>query len=349
VGSGTLTLAVGSADAFDVSVAAGTTLTELRDAINEAAEAAGVGLTATLVDGQHLVLTADDTGAGNAITVSVSGAAGDLANLVYDPALAPDDPAQLMSQVQAAQDALVDVDGVTGITRAGNTLSDVLEGVTLNLAGADPGQTVDLTVSQDLDTITSAVQDFAEAYNTFLDTVDTLRLGELSGDSTVRNAESLLRGVLNTPAQGLGLSYLSEVGVSFQLTDVERADGTTAKRLEMEVDAGQLGSALSQDPEAVTALFTDTQQGFGARLNTLLGDMLGEGGLIDGRTDGLHAETARIDDRILGMERRLLTTEQGLRREFTTLDALVGSLTATSEFLTQQLASLPGVVNDQSG
>jgi flagellar hook-associated protein 2 len=72
VGEGTLSIESGS-NAFDVSISAAATLSEIRDAINDSVDNTSVSATIITDDsGQHLVLNSKETGLDNAITVNVS-------------------------------------------------------------------------------------------------------------------------------------------------------------------------------------------------------------------------------------------------------------------------------------
>ncbi|MFC6806053.1 flagellar filament capping protein FliD [Methylophaga thalassica] len=74
VGEGTLTISVGS-ESFDVTIdSSNSSLAQIRTAINNASE--NTGVTASIItddSGARLVLTSNETGTDNAISVSVSG------------------------------------------------------------------------------------------------------------------------------------------------------------------------------------------------------------------------------------------------------------------------------------
>ena len=86
VGTGTLTISVGSST-FDVAIDSdGNTLSNIQDAINASVNNAGVS--ASIVnadDGSYLVLRGDTTGAAQAITVTQSGGDGGLARADLRP------------------------------------------------------------------------------------------------------------------------------------------------------------------------------------------------------------------------------------------------------------------------
>jgi flagellar hook-associated protein 2 len=77
-------------------------------------------------------------------------------------------------------------------------------------------------------------------------------------------------------------------------------------------------------------------------LEELLDDMVAGDGLIAGRTDGIAKSIKQLDKQREVVTLRLESIEARYRAQFTSLDNLISSMRSTSEFLTQQLASLPG-------
>ncbi|UJP06926.1 MAG: flagellar filament capping protein FliD [Nitrosomonas sp.] len=84
----------------------------------------------------------------------------------------------------------------------------------------------------------------------------------------------------------------------------------------------------------------DFAQGFAAKLNTLVGDML-DGQLIDSRIDGINSSIKDIGSQRDALNQRLADTEKRIRAQFTALDTTIASMTQTSNFLQQQLSKLP--------
>ena len=299
----------------------GMTLSQFRDAINEAPDNAGVS--ATIISensGSHrLVLTSTETGNENAMSLSFTGSLGADLGLT-DINLPTDLDAELL------------VDGLYKITRSSNTIDDAIAGITLNLLGETAGN-VQLNVSRDTDSVTESVQAFVDAFNELKTTFDSLagEGNELEADSTLRSIENQVQGIFNTVPSGLttGFSYLSEVGVSFQ------RDGT------LSLDSDDLESAINTDFAGMAELFAHDDQGYLFRLDGLIDRFVQAEGLIDVRQDGLNSRIDVTDQRIADMEYRLEIREQRLRNQFTLLDTLMGELQSTSAFLSQQLAALP--------
>jgi flagellar hook-associated protein 2 len=329
VGDGTLTLETGGAS-FSVVLAAGSTLAQVRDAINGAADNAGVRASiVTADDGAHLVLTAASGGTANALRVTRSGGDGGLDALVYDPGVLEN-----LAVKQAAADAVVVVDGFTH-TGSGNAVAGVIGGVTLQLARAAPGAPATLTVGNDAAAVKAALETFVTAYNKVVSTVravthynpDTRAAAPLAGDALPRGLSATLRGLLGGAVAGLpdALNALSDIGV------------TTARDGSLSIDATRFDAALAADFAGVQALFT-SGGGLATRLDAALGGYLGASGAIAARQTTLNAELDRIADGRERLERRLEAMETRLRTQFAALDALVAQMNSTSQFLGQQIA-----------
>ncbi|MBT8120974.1 MAG: flagellar filament capping protein FliD [Gammaproteobacteria bacterium] len=319
-----LDIQVGSdpANTLTIDLSTAKTLSDIKDAIN--ADPNNPGVSASILFGNNgnrkLVLTADDYGAANALTLSYSGKVkasdfgfqGNVGNI-------------------NDLDAELDVDGYT-VTRGNNDIDDVITGVTINLHSADPGTVYALDITRDTAAVTDNVQAFADAYNEVKTAVENLRADELATDSLLFSVERGLRNIMNAPASGLpsGLSYLGEIGVSFS------RDGV------LTVDKTKVESALTNNFNAVSELFSTTGQGFANRLDTLVDGWLASDGLIDGRTDSLDGNKRLLEKREESLEYRMSQIERRLFAQFSQLDTLLGSLQTTSAFLSQSLGQLPG-------
>jgi flagellar hook-associated protein 2 len=322
----------GSAAAETLTFAGGT-LEELRDAINDG----DLGVTASVINNgsvKQLVLTGTDTGADQAFSI------GGTVGLSYDPAstTVSTDPAY---GVQAAQNAQIEVDGIA-ISRDTNTIDDVIEGVTLTLAKANPGTPTTVTIADDKSGARSAIDVFVKAYNDLNTAIKTLTsfnaetktASTLTGDSTARGIQSQLRSILGETIAGLsGVSRLSDMGIAF------KSDGA------LTVDSGKLDAALKDPAKNVSAFVagTDGVTGFAAKVAERLDGFIDSDGLITGRTDGISASIKSIEKQREVLNVRLEQIEKRYRAQFSALDSLVASMTQTSTFLTQQLANLPKI------
>jgi len=327
LGSGTLTVQVGTGPAVAIQIEPeNNSLRGIRDAIN----AADAGVQASIVndgEGARLVLSAAQTGAGQTISMSVSGDASEIGDLALLST-------ESLTQTVAGQDAEIVVNGLT-VTNSRNTLDDTLEGLTLELKGTtEPGVPIVVTVGKDRAAVRSALNEFIQAYNGVVETVGNLtrynpetREGAvLVGDSTLRSirsrlAEGLLRSGSNPDAT---VSNLVNLGVN------------SDRNGKLSLDNATLDRALDQDFEGVVGLVNEV----GAGLNASVKGFTEAGGLLDSRTDGLRTSMRGLDRQREALDFRIERLEARLVRQFSTMDALVGQLQNTSQFLDQQLGAL---------
>lgn len=334
-GGGTLDITVGG-NTVPLTIAAGTTLQQLRDQINEA----NAGVTATIINNgsvDQLVISSSETGTANAFTLTGTGA---LAGLSFnDPNALSTNSSDTLYRVQSAQDAQLTVNGIA-ITRGSNTLTDVIDNVTLTLTG-ESNTTQSLTVDRDLDPAKTAIQNLADAYNTVMDQIDTLSgydetnktFGDLYGDSSLRGLRNQLRQVLGQEVTGLGnFSRLLDFGVEFDVTG------------RMTIDDSKLTNALNSDWASVANFFAGSgaTEGLAAKGISLVDTYTESSGLIDLRIKGLQQSVKLLDNQQLLLEDRLARIEAMYLRQFNAMDALVGQMNVTGTYLAQQLAQLSG-------
>jgi flagellar hook-associated protein 2 len=238
--AGTVTLGLGAGDTADIAVTADMTVYDLRDAINAESETTGVDASVLKVadDEFRLVMTGQATGADN--TIEVTGGNQPLRDALQSQTLS------------AASDAHLKVDGVD-VVRAGNTITDLMDGLTIDLYQADPSTTVSVEVEPDFTGAKEAIQGFVDAYNGLRDFIDGQRaVGE---DGAVDKLASPLFGdsLLRTLGQELGFEVGGAVaglaaGAPTTLAQIG-IDMGEGNRLEL--DRTKLEETLLKDPAAV--------------------------------------------------------------------------------------------------
>ncbi len=335
VGTGTLTVSVGTAS-MDLDITSENhTLAGIRDAINTANDNPGVSATIVNADtGSFLVVTADKTGAANTITVTQTGGDGGLAALEYDPGLG----LNALTETAAAQDAFIRIDGLD-VMNATDTFTEAIQGVTISILEETGGDTEVLSIENDEDAVRALVTDFVDSYNEMIGALDTVTeynaetslAAPLLGDATVRSVRDQIRRELSTAVLDIeaDFSTLAEVGIESQL------DGTLA------VDDAELVAVLAADFVKFGQLFSTTD-GLAVRLHDLVGGFLDGEGIIETRTQGVEAQIDDINRQREALNERLSALETRLLRQFNALDSLLAQLSSTSNFLAQQLNNLPG-------
>ena len=321
-----------AATAIDVTVEATDTLASLRDKIN----AAGGSVTASILtdaSGARLMLRSKDTGAANAFSVSTTGG-GALDGLTWNPQTATGGA----TSAQVAANAVAFINDIP-VSSASNTMNDVVDGVTLTF-NSPTVEPMTVNVTADTAAMKKTLQDFASAYTDLakLIAADTKydaankKAGPLQGDSAIVGLQSRLRAMLGAPSAASSVfARLSDIGFEMQ------QDGS------LTANAAKLDKALANLPElkrafSNTDLVDPSLDGFAKRLRTITDDVLGIDGTLTSRADGLSAKLERNQDAQEKMEVRLAQTQARLEKQYTMLDAKLGTLNSLSTFVTQQVA-----------
>ena len=113
------------------------------------------------------------------------------------------------------------------------------------------------------------------------------------------------------------------------------------------IDEEKLANVLAADFTDLGQLFASTD-GFAVRLHDLADGFLKSDGIIEARTLGLTETIEQFTEDRDALNDRLVLLETRLLRQFNALDSLLGQLSTTSNFLNQQLNSLPGFTPPES-
>ncbi len=154
------------------------------------------------------------------------------------------------------------IDGGPTQYSASNTVSSV-PGVTVTLSAlTDVGSPATVTVSQNTAGAIGFIKAFVADFNAALGAIDAAtradgkdrsRAGELSGDATIRQLRSILRGMISGSGVGLTGAFknLNEIGLGFGR--IGSALGTTGA---LQFDEAKFAEALARDPAAVQTAFS---------------------------------------------------------------------------------------------
>jgi flagellar hook-associated protein 2 len=281
----------------------------------------GIGATASVSEtspGQfRLILTAAETGAANAFTVTnaLSGSTLEFEDTDSD-GTSGDDAAD--NAVQATNATLL-LNSVP-VESASNTLTAAVEGVTITLLKADPDATVVVDVARDNDDLVGRLNAFTTAYNDLAAFADAklAASGALGRDTLLRSVRQELRNAL-TAAHGSGdFTRLAEVGLEFTRTG------------KLTLDEDKLADALVGNPDAVTALFAGGETGAFDAVDDLITSYTRADGFVSSARTRLTDEVSRLDSRIADMEARLLLRRQALQKQFVAADEAMTRLNSQS-------------------
>lgn len=348
VGTGTLTITSGS-NTFDVIIDSDNdTLSEIRDAINASSENSSVSASILNVDDgmggvvSKLILSADESGTANEISILVDDDdlsdkdnAG-LSQLFYQAG----DVSNQMVEITEATDTDVRIDGQT-VLSSGNTVSDAIEGISMEFYKAEPGTEYTLTVGTDTNQIRSNIETFVSTYNTYISTANALTAfnsstqtgGILLGDATVLGVTSQIRRNLTDSVEGLtgGIQSLIDIGIS------------TDDNGQLQINDTILSEAIDDNLDDVITLFSSETDGIAVRLDAVVDEYVKTGGILQNKTEGLTNSVEDIDERLVDLEEYLDSLETRLLAQFNAMDSLIAQLNTTSQFISQNLATLPTI------
>jgi flagellar hook-associated protein 2 len=336
-GTGTLTIQVGPTKSFSINIDSDhDQLGQIRDAINSATDNDDL-VTATIVnaaDGAHLVLSSVTSGADSAIQVSQSGGDGGLSRLEYNPSLTTN-----YKQLREAHNAEAYIAGELH-TSANNTITNAIDGVSITLLKADPGEVKTVSIANDSAATVGRVKSFVDAFNGLAKQMSSLRsydattkkAGPLLGDSMLRGIEGELRGKISDPVSSTDSVYdtLASVGITTQ------KDGT------LSLDNDKLTKALTADFDGVAKLF-GSENGVAARLANALTPRLADDAEIDIRTKRLNQKSLDIQKEQVALDARMAKVEARYRAQFIALDGMLSKMQSTSSYLSQQLSAIANI------
>ncbi len=341
---GTLTIDVGDNASYEVQVAPGASLTEIRDAINSQLSATA-GISANIItdaSGARLVLSSEVTGEGTDLYVKGTG---DLAALNIN--VDEDGNHDLTQQsgtgagsITLASNASYKIDGLE-LSSSTNTVT-ALSGLSIKLTAEG---TTTLTVAPNTEGLKTSIEAFVSAYNNLITVTNALTrvttsedetstdAGALVGDALVRSLLGSIRNELVQPSTGSGeLSVLAQLGVT------TNKDGT------LSIDDAKLSSALETHYDEVQAFFVG-DDGLIPRLKSVTEPYTAPGGLLAGRTESMQKTMTQLSEQQQALDRRIDSLTTSLYTKYNNMDILVAQLQATSESI---LATLNALNNKDS-
>ncbi|UUM32306.1 flagellar filament capping protein FliD [Vibrio japonicus] len=294
------------------------TMADLVSAINN--DSANPGVNATLVrsNGQtHFMLSSSETGVANRISVSASGTG----QAWFEDAFTN------LNEISAPKDAVIWL-GEEGsglqLTNSSNTFQGFIYGVDITVSKAQTAgeAPLSLNVGADAEATKEQVNQFVEAYNSLIATLDTYtkiggedeKRGVLASDPTLRSIESQLTSIVRNEFNGM---RLSDVGI------------TISREGKMSIDSEKFDEAQQTNGAALEAMFN----GEGALLSTL--DSMAEpflkfsSGLFSSRKDALQAGLDRLDDKQAKLERKYEMSYNRYLKQFTHMNSLMTQMNQT--------------------
>lgn len=320
-GSGTMSLAI-DGETFNMDYTSSTTLTDLKESINTKA---GAKVTASILqtgaNEYHLVLTSKETGADQTISLSDS-AGGTLKNELktYDVSTNPTG----VQSIQTASDASFKYNGIS-ITRASNSVSDLIIGVTINLL--QDGGSTNIGISQNTTAISDEMSNLATSYNTLTKQLDEMTLADLdngkvgifNGDNTIKSIKREITKLL-TSMNSDGNS-LAQYGIGLG------EDGT------MTFTKSEFDTKMSSDATGLEAFFSGSTseageytEGIFGNIDALLDSYTSSSGLMSTLLDGSKTETKALKEERTRASDLLTARYDTMTARFAMYDSIISKL-----------------------
>jgi len=223
-----------------------------------------------------------------------------------------------MSEVQSGQDSMVVMDGVAQLSSNNNIIEDAVDGIDITVKGTTPRDKApaEIGVEYDRSSVRQDIESFVNSYNQFyqvsknLSGVDpaTGQKGPLSGDSTVRNADSRLKGVFSTTIEQApeNLKSLTEFGI------------TTTRQGTLEINHDMLDRQLNNNFDKLGEFFGGNN-GFAKRVEDAIQGITGITGSIRTREKSLLEQNYRLADDQGALDRRMDSLESRTHSKFTAM------------------------------
>lgn len=242
---------------------------------------------------------------------------------------------------QNAADAEFSISGISGtITRATNTINDVVQGLSLNLRSIG---TSTVTVRDNVTGSTQLMRDFIDRLNeviTFTNESNQVtqedqkneritNFGPLSSSSVDEGIVNALRSIISSTQapSGSSVRVFADLGVTTQ------RDGTLA------FDETKFKAAVSKEPSSVETLlkkFSDATAPTGGTIDVYTRF----NGLIDIVENSNKLSIDSANSRIAEAEKVISQAEEQARARFSRFESLMGNLQSQQSRLTSALASL---------
>jgi flagellar hook-associated protein 2 len=285
-------------------------------------EALDIGVTASVIsiDGtdHRLMLSSDETGADASFTTSSTIGALTTTSIVQ--------------QGDDAEITLGSGAGALTLSRASNSISDVVAGVTIDLHETTTSS-VTVTIGRDVDAAVEQITELVDALNSAMASMSGYTSynaasetgGVLVGDTAARELMVGLRSALSSSVNATSSEYATASSIGISLT----RDG------DFTFDADTLRNALEADFDAVAGFFDVA----GAALDTTLDQAEGADGKIARARNLWQAQIDGVDDRIEVLEDRIDRKEAALIRQYAALESAMATLSSQSAWLSAQLGA----------
>lgn len=331
--TGDVQLQVGGASGttHDIAITQGSndTLNTLASYINTQSAANNWGVTASVVsdaNGSRLALQSQNSGSAGALSIANNSNT----TLSFAPP-------------SGGANAALTIDGVP-FSSSTDTVSGAIQGVTLNLASASPGNPVQITVAPDTSQVSSAVSNFVTAYNTLITDINAQYAVDPTGATPAPPLESdiSLRSVQSSILSDAAYSITGNSGyINLETLGINtNNDGTLT--LGTSATGQSLSQVLASNPSAVQSFFqnasgTGFANNFAADLTNLTNPTAGP---LNVELAQNNAENQDLTSSVSNLETQLAAQTTALTSEYDNVNASLQAYPLLLQEITETLGTL---------
>jgi flagellar hook-associated protein 2 len=242
------------------------------------------------------------------------------------------------SPYDASLNARLTVDNIAYQRQGNSDISDIIQGVTLNL---ETTGSATIGVTPQYTTIETTLQALVDDFNTLMNDLNTqstydIETGEsgvLFGENTVTRIDDEIKDYLQQTITGLdgGINDMTDLGLSIE------DDGT------LSLDLATLRAALAENADDVVAFFIGDADkgitGFGDLLYEKLRSYTGTSGVLPTVTESTEARISTLEEQITFATELLNRRYDAMTQRFVQLDAYMRQMESQASFLDQMFAA----------
>ena len=245
--------------------------------------------------------------------------------------------------LQAGQNANLSVDGYN-VTSASNTVTGVINGVTLNLTGTNPTTAINLNITADNSGLSSQVSTLVSDISTalaFINSQNTVNSSSASATANVLmgngNLFTMKNTIVNTLLENIpgNSTYTTagSIGIDFG------NDGSVS------LNSDTFDAALSANPtevqNAIQTLSTDLYKSLNVYVDPTTGT-------VQSIENSVNSQITNINTQLTAADNNCAQEAQQLDDEYTNLQLLLEQSSQTQNFLTQMFDTMTGTTSSSS-
>ncbi|MCK4965800.1 flagellar filament capping protein FliD [bacterium] len=349
LGTQTIRITIGDNDPIEISidVAADDTKEDIMNNFVDAINSSGAAVTASYIkdtpDTARISIISKESGSTNQMSLEEVGDAKILQNLGF--ITLDDDRPQ--STGTGGGFLIVDPNDLNAeftlngiaILKESNTISDVLQGVTIKLISAqEEGESPEtLTIVSDSETVKSELEAFITDYNEVIKFLNsetgidstTYERGAFTGKYSYTNLKLNIRALLSSPVDSVeegAPSMLTQIGI-----EINR-DGTLKIG-----DEDKLSEYMESGNSSILNLF-NSENGIAYTINNYLERFVKTGGIVDDDKKLLNTRIKNIDSRVEDFEYRLQIRANTLRQQYAALQKMLSRLNSQQAMINNAMS-----------